>query len=130
MTQMLTAVVASGTAKQASVPGYEIAAKTGTGRKVQPNGSYEDEEGFYHYASTVVGYFPAADPELSMIVIIDEPTGKFYASETAAPLFGELAGWALRHYMISPSTNLVFATPNQEDTENLATSGTESVAMQ
>ena len=130
MTQMLTAVVASGTAKQASVPGYEIAAKTGTGRKVQATGNYEDEEGFYHYASTVVGYFPAADPQLSMIVIIDEPTGKFYASETAAPLFGELAGWALRHYMISPSANLVFAATNQEDIENLATSGTESVAIQ
>ena len=122
ITQMLTAVVSEGTAKRAGVPGYEIAAKTGTARKVQPNGTYEDEEGFYHHASTVVGYFPAAQPELSMIVIIDEPTDQFYASETAAPLFGELASWALRHYKISPSSNFVYSAAGQSGAGNSSTS--------
>ena len=127
MTQMLAAVVSRGTARKAGVPGYEIAAKTGTARKVQPNGTYEDEEGFYRYASTVVGYFPASAPELSMIVIIDEPTDNFYASETAAPLFGDLASWALRHYKISPSSDLVYSVSTQGETSNLTVdeSGTE-----
>ena len=119
MTQMLAAVVSRGTARKAGVPGYAIAAKTGTARKVQANGTYEDEEGFYRYASTVVGYFPASAPELSMIVIIDEPTDNFYASETAAPLFGDLASWALRHYKISPSSDLVYSVSTQVETNNL-----------
>ena len=119
MTQMLAAVVSRGTARKAGVPGYAIAAKTGTARKVQPNGTYEDEEGLYRYASTVVGYFPASAPELSMIVIIDEPTDNFYASETAAPLFGDLASWALRHYKISPSSDLVYSVSTQGETSNL-----------
>ena len=119
MTQMLAAVVSRGTARKAGVPGYAIAAKTGTARKVQANGTYEDEEGFYRYASTVVGYFPASAPELSMIVIIDEPTDNFYASETAAPLFGDLASWALRHYKISPSSDLVYSVSTQGGTNNL-----------
>ena len=119
MTQMLAAVVSRGTARKAGVPGYAIAAKTGTARKVQPNGTYEDEEGLYRYASTVVGYFPASAPEVSMIVIIDEPTDNFYASETAAPLFGDLASWALRHYKISPSSDLVYSVSTQGETSNL-----------
>tara|TARA_E500000331_G_scaffold337086_1_gene364875 strand:- start:1030 stop:2841 length:1812 start_codon:yes stop_codon:yes gene_type:complete len=130
MTQMLAAVVSRGTARKAGVPGYAIAAKTGTARKVQPNGTYEDEEGFYRYASTVVGYFPASAPELSMIVIIDEPTDNFYASETAAPLFGDLASWALRHYKISPSSDLVYSVSTQGETSNLTVDESETEGAQ
>ena len=130
MTHMLASVVARGTAREAGVPGYAIAAKTGTARKVQLNGTYEDEEGLYHYASTVVGYFPASAPELSMIVIIDEPTDQFYASETAAPLFGDIASWALRHYKISPSSDLVYSVASQNDSNNLTPDGSDSEVVQ
>lgn len=130
ITRMLTAVVSKGTAKLAGVPGYEVAAKTGTARKVQSNGTYEDEEGLYHYASTVVGYFPSAQPQLSMIVIIDEPAGQFYASETAAPLFGELASWALRHYKISPTSSLVYSAAGQSDAGDITLGKTASEIAQ
>ncbi|MBN39985.1 MAG: hypothetical protein CL457_04910 [Acidimicrobiaceae bacterium] len=130
MTQMLAAVVSRGTARKAGVPGYAIAAKTGTARKVQPNGTYEDEEGLYRYASTVVGYFPASAPELSMIVIIDEPADNFYASETAAPLFGDLASWTLRHYKISPSSDLVYSVSTQGEISNLTVDESESEEAQ
>ena len=130
MTHMLASVVARGTAREAGVPGYSIAAKTGTARKVQLNGTYEDEEGLYHYASTVVGYFPASAPELSMIVIIDDPADQFYASETAAPLFGDIASWALRHYKISPSSDLVYSVASQNDSNNLTPDGSDSEVVQ
>ena len=130
MTHMLASVVARGTGREAGVPGYAIAAKTGTARKVQPNGTYEDEEGLYHYASTVVGYFPAAAPELSMIVIIDDPIDQFYASETAAPLFGDIASWALRHYKISPSSDLVYSVASQNDSNNQIPDGSDSEVVQ
>jgi cell division protein FtsI/penicillin-binding protein 2 len=127
---MLASVVARGTGREAGVPGYAIAAKTGTARKVQPNGTYEDEEGLYHYASTVVGYFPAAAPELSMIVIIDDPIDQFYASETAAPLFGDIASWALRHYKISPSSDLVYSVASQNNSNNQIPDGSDSEVVQ
>jgi hypothetical protein len=37
-----------------------------------------------------------------MIVVLDEPCREYFASKVVAPLFGELAGWALRHYEIAP----------------------------
>ena len=55
------------------MPGYQIAAKTGTARKVQESGGYRDAAGNFHYIATVAGFFPADDPQFSMIVIIDEP---------------------------------------------------------
>jgi len=109
LTDMLSLVVEAGTAKRAQVPGYSVAAKTGTARKVQETGGYRDSAGNFSYIATVAGFFPAADPELSMIVIIDEPTGDFFASAVAAPLFAELAAWSLRHYQVSPDGDVVVA---------------------
>lgn len=106
---MLARVAAGGTATRAQVPGYSIAAKTGTARKVQESGGYRDAAGNFHYIATVAGFFPAEDPQLSMIVIIDEPSTEIYASRVAAPLFGELAAWALRHYRVSPAGDVVFS---------------------
>jgi cell division protein FtsI (penicillin-binding protein 3) len=105
---MLTRVVVDGTARRALVPGYDIAAKTGTAQKPQEGGGYTDEFGAYHYVATVAGFFPSEHPEFSMIVIIDEPSPEIYASRVSAPLFGELAAWTLRHYQVSPDTDLIF----------------------
>lgn len=107
MTTMLTNVVREGTATAAAVRGYRVAAKTGTARKVQATGGYEDAEGNYHYTATVAGFFPADEPKFSMIVVLDEPDGS-YAGATSAPLFGELAHWALRHFQVSPGTSVIF----------------------
>jgi cell division protein FtsI/penicillin-binding protein 2 len=105
---MLTRVVVDGTARRALVPGYDIAAKTGTAQKPQEGGGYTDEFGAYHYVATVAGFFPSEHPEFSMIVLIDEPSPEIYASRVSAPLFGELAAWTLRHYQVSPDTDLIF----------------------
>lgn len=102
VTALLVGVVANGTGHRAAVSGYTIAAKTGTARKVQADGGYKDAAGNFHYISTVAGFFPARDPQLSMIVVLDEPCREYFASKVVAPLFGELAGWALRHYEIAP----------------------------
>ncbi len=108
LTDILSLVVEAGTAKRAQVPGYSVAAKTGTARKVQETGGYRDSAGNFTYIATVAGFFPADDPELSMIVVVDEPTNGFFASTVAAPLFAELAAWSLRHYQISPNGDVLF----------------------
>ena len=114
ITEMLSRVVFDGTAYDAGVPGYTVAAKTGTARKVQEGGGYEDYLGNFHYTTTVSGFFPAEDPAFSMIVVIDEPTTSIFASETAAPLFGQLAAWTLRHYHVAPPAGVVMPPPRPE----------------
>lgn len=106
---MLTNVVRSGTGQKAGVPGYLVAGKTGTARKPldehMPGDGYLGVDGAYHYVSSFVGMVPAGDPSLSIIVVMDEPdpAKSYYASDTAAPLFSELARVALRMFHIPPS---------------------------
>lgn len=105
---MLVHVVESGTGKNAAIPGYTVAGKTGTARKpvadhVAGDG-YKDATG-YHYVSAFVGMVPAQSPRLSIIVVMDEPnTAKsFYAADVAAPLFQRLGTLALRTLGIAPA---------------------------
>ena len=103
---MMAEVVSSGTGTQAAVPGYPVAGKTGTARKPQnvkgnPDG-YKDKNGQYHYVSTFAGFVPADKPDLSIIVVIDEPTTSIFASDVAAPLFSRLASYSLRLFHIPP----------------------------
>ena len=111
MTQMLVTVVREGTGRNAQVEGYSIAGKTGTGQKVLSSGSYEDSEGFSRYTATFAGFYPAEDPQLSMIVVIDEPTTNFYASQAAAPLFADLAKYSLQRLRIAPPAKFVTVIP-------------------
>ena len=99
---MMVAVVRAGTGKEAGIDGYDVAGKTGTARKPQPKGGYLDEAGNPHYMATFAGFVPAEDPQLSAIVVLDEPTGSIYASATSAPVFSQVAAYALRRYQIPP----------------------------
>ena len=99
---MLAAVVARGTARKAGVPGYAIAAKTETAAQCNQTEPTEDEEGSISTRQQAISLHQPRS--LSMIVIIDEPTDQF-ASETAAPSFGNLAR-SLRHYKIAPASDL------------------------
>ena len=79
-------VVAEGTAKEAQIEGLAIAGKTGTARKVK-NGSYTAGA----YRSSFVGFFPADDPKVAMIVVMDEPETSAYGGVVAAPVFQRVA---------------------------------------
>ncbi len=105
MRRMLREAVADGTGKRASVSGYEVAGKTGTARKPHPDGGYEDSAGNYRYVATFVGFLPASNPELSLIVVIEEPTTTIYGGSAAAPAFAELAEIAVRRLKVPPPTN-------------------------
>lgn len=95
-----------GTGNLAAVPGYTVAGKTGTARKafnVVPGDGYKDLQGNYRYVATFAGFVPAEKPDLSLIVVLDEPTGKVTGGTVSAPAFSELARYALRRYDIPPS---------------------------
>lgn len=111
MTDMLVTVVREGTGRNAQVDGYNVAGKTGTGQKVLAGGNYEDEDGARRYTATFAGYLPAEDPQISIIVVIDEPVTNFYASQAAAPLFAELAKYSLQRLRIAPPVDFVTVEP-------------------
>ncbi|MFQ5572147.1 MAG: penicillin-binding transpeptidase domain-containing protein [Rhodothermales bacterium] len=79
-------VVTEGTAKQARVEGLRIAGKTGTARKAGPGG-YQSGA----YRATFVGLFPVDDPQVVMIVVMDEPRAGYYGGGVAAPVFQRVA---------------------------------------
>ena len=102
MREMLVNVVAKGTGTRGGITGYQVAGKTGTARKPLVTGGYKDAAGNYHYVANFVGFVPAENPELSVIVVIDEPSGDIYGGTVAAPVFADLAQYGLRLFRIPP----------------------------
>jgi cell division protein FtsI (penicillin-binding protein 3) len=93
---MMLAVVCdeSGTASRARVDSFNVAGKTGTGLKAQANGTYFDANGNRVYYSSFVGFFPAEDPQVTLLISVDEPpadTNDRFGGTAAAPVFRELA---------------------------------------
>jgi cell division protein FtsI (penicillin-binding protein 3) len=99
---MMEQVVIAGTGKEAAIDGYTVAGKTGTARKPQPTGGYQDGAGNYHYVTTFAGFVPAEDPQLSAIVVLDEPTATIFASGASAPVFSRISAYGLRRFHIPP----------------------------
>ena len=99
---MMEQVVKAGTGTEAAIDGYTVAGKTGTARIPQPGGGYQDAAGNYHYEATFAGFVPAEDPQLSVIVVLDEPTATIFASGASAPVFSRIAAYALRRFQIPP----------------------------
>lgn len=100
MQQMLRAVVcdAEGTANEAQVDGLSVAGKTGTSYKVQADGTYFNEEGTRNYYTSFVGFFPAEDPQVTILIGIDDPPTGTSGGQSAAPLFRTLVP-TIRHEM-------------------------------
>jgi cell division protein FtsI (penicillin-binding protein 3) len=97
---MLTVTVNDGTGSRARVNGYEVAGKTGTAQKVKEDGSGYDDS---RYVASFVGMVPAVDPELVILVMVDEPTAEHLGGIVAAPAFSKIAEFALKRLGIPPS---------------------------
>ena len=95
-------VSADGTAQRAAVPAYRVAGKTGTVHKVSPTGGYEAD----HYQSLFVGFAPVSAPRFVLAVMVDEPRGKYFGGEVAAPVFARIMADALRMHGIRPDADL------------------------
>ncbi len=107
-TAMMRDVVCSekGTADLAQVEGLSVAGKTGTAFKAAENGTYFDDEGSRVYYASFVGFFPADDPQVTVLVAIDEPppeTRNRFGGTAAAPLFAELAPSLIHELGIQPA---------------------------
>jgi cell division protein FtsI (penicillin-binding protein 3) len=99
--QMLEGVLApGGTASEVSIPGYQLAGKTGTASKVDPaTGEYSKSA----YVASFMGFAPASNPKLLAAVIVDEPqSGSIFGGTVAAPAFGQIMSFALPYLRIPP----------------------------
>jgi cell division protein FtsI/penicillin-binding protein 2 len=106
MTDMMRDVVCTGTGERAKVKGMEIAGKTGTGYKVQSNGTYVTDAGGRRYFASFVGFFPAAAPRVTILVSIDEPSSGTidrFGGTAAAPVFAQLVPTVMSELGIEPT---------------------------
>ena len=92
LAQMLAYVVEGGTGTSAQIPGYQVAGKTGTALKPAPNGGYYSDR----YVASFIGFLPAGDPRIVVAAILDEPA-TIYGGVAAAPLFQQVARYAIQH---------------------------------
>jgi cell division protein FtsI (penicillin-binding protein 3) len=100
---MLLVTVNDGTGSRGRVSGYEVAGKTGTAQKVKLDGTGMDNN---RCVASFVGMVPADDPQLVILVMVDEPTTQHLGGLVAAPAFSEIAEFALKRLGIPPnSTN-------------------------
>ncbi len=99
VTRMLEQPITSeGTAWRARVPGYKVAGKTGTVRKVGPSG-YDSSR----HATWFAGMAPASDPRFVLVVLIDEPDIRDASGgSVCAPVFARVAALAVHHLGIAP----------------------------
>ncbi len=86
MRSFMQGVVETGTARNARIEGMDIAGKTGTSQRLVGS-TYSHTS---HVAS-FVGFFPARDPRILILVILDEPKNGYYGGVVAAPVFREIA---------------------------------------
>jgi len=100
LTEIFRRVVDEGTGVTAKLGGFEIAGKTGTTQKFDEDlGRYSSAK---HLAS-FVGFVPADDPVLCMIVVLDEPKGlEQYGGQVAAPAFRDISARVLRYLRAAP----------------------------
>jgi cell division protein FtsI (penicillin-binding protein 3) len=108
---MLGSVVSDGTGRNAAVPGYEVAGKTGTAQKPsETRRGYEPGA----YIATFAGFAPVDDPALVAAIMVDEPQEAYYGGEVAAPLFAELMEFALTDRRVAPSETGARPLPSGE----------------
>lgn len=94
--EMLRDAVAHGTGTAAALPRHDVAGKTGTAQKVV-NGSYSTDR----FVASFLGFVPVENPRLVVVVVIDEPEGRHTGGLVAAPVFRELAAFAVEQLSLT-----------------------------
>jgi cell division protein FtsI (penicillin-binding protein 3) len=98
MTMMNAVTEADGTGGLAVPAGYTVCGKTGTAQKINKDGTYRNCE----YNGVFVGFSPARNPELAVLVVIDEPQKNHYGGIVAAPVFREIVHEAFNYMNVPP----------------------------
>jgi len=111
---MRTVVETGGTGTEADLEGYTVCGKTGTARKVNKEGRYERGS----YLSSFVGFAPAESPELTVLVVIDDPQKQYYGGQVAAPAFKKIVRESLNYMNVPPRNNVRRLTASLEERQH------------
>lgn len=84
--ELFTGIVDRGTGKAVKINNLKIAGKTGTSQQLV-DGTYSKSK----YNASFIGFFPVENPQIAMIVVLDNPKGNYYGGTTAAPIFRNIA---------------------------------------
>ena len=95
--QYLENGITIGSTKNAYVKGYSVGAKTGTSQKRDMEGN--------NYVASCVAFAPADDPEIAILIAIDEPVGNYYGGTIAAPVVSAVLSEVLPYLNIETSTD-------------------------
>ncbi|CAK9886041.1 MAG: Peptidoglycan D,D-transpeptidase FtsI [Candidatus Erwinia impunctatus] len=110
MHMMESVALPGGGGVKAAIKGYRIAIKTGTAKKVGPDGKYVNK-----YIAYTAGVAPASQPRFALVVVINDPqAGKYYGGAVSAPVFGVIMGGVLRTMNIEPDA----LVPQDETSKN------------
>ncbi len=104
MTLLKATTEKGGTGEGAVPAGYEVAGKTGTAQKVDSLlGGYSEDR----YTSGFMGFAPAEEPKLVLLVVIDEPQGNNYGGVVAAPIFKAIMEKILPYLHVIPKGTMI-----------------------
>lgn len=90
---MMEQVVSIGTGKNAYVAGYHVAGKTGTSEKMGKKDAY---------IASFAGFAPANNPQIAILIAVDEPAGAHGGGVVAAPIAGEILEKVLAYLSVEP----------------------------
>jgi cell division protein FtsI (penicillin-binding protein 3) len=93
-----TVVAEGGTGTKAALQGFSVGGKTGTAKKIGPDGTYSDDD----YIASFVGFTPVDNPAITVLVIINEPRKQYYGGVVAAPAFRRIAQETLNYLNVHP----------------------------
>lgn len=124
--EILTGVVDNGTGRNGAVPGYSVGGKTGTAQKYDENGRVTSA----NHVATFIGFAPADDPQVIVMVLVDNPSvGSHYGSTAAAPYASKILEETLHYLNIAPDRKVEEGTVEVPDVRLMdLESATASVA--
>ncbi len=93
MTEILVGVVENGSGRRAKIEGIRVAGKTGTAQKAERGKGYSAGKEVMSF----MGFLPADDPKIAIIVTLDEPKGARFSGQIAGPVFQSIAKQTLRY---------------------------------
>jgi cell division protein FtsI (penicillin-binding protein 3) len=96
---MTTVITDGGTGTEAALEGYTACGKTGTAQKIDQQGTYAEGK----YIASFIGFAPAEQPEVAILVVVDEPVNDHYGGVVAAPAFRKIAQETLNYLNVPPS---------------------------
>lgn len=114
---MLESVVSDGGGRNAYIPGFRVAGKTGTAQVPMPGGGYHPDK----YIASFSGFAPADDPQIAVFISVHNPRGKYghYGSQVAGPAFRNMAQDILYYLDVRPQSEATSTQPQAIEVPNL-----------